>query len=66
MPESKNSLIKARLNFKIKKDLRDWVFAYAKRNNISVTAMIEDYFRALRDQNEPKKGVRKEEVVEQI
>lgn len=66
MPESKNSLIRARVNFKIKKDLRDWVFAYAKKNKVNVTALIEDYFRALRDQHRSDGKGKEEGGVEQI
>jgi len=55
-----------RVNFKIKKDLKDWVFAYAKKNKVNVTALIEDYFRALRDQHKNSSGVKEEGGVEQI
>jgi hypothetical protein len=52
----KNVTITVRVNFKIRKDLRDWIFKYSKRTNIPVTRLVEDYFAALKQQDKENKN----------
>ena len=56
-------LIKVRCNFKIKKELKDWIFAYAKSNSTTVTAVFEAYIADLKKRVEEYEN---EEVAEQI
>ena len=51
----KNMTVTVRVNFKIRKDLRDWVFKYAKRTGIPVTRLVEGYLAALKQQDKENK-----------
>jgi len=44
--------VKARLNLKIDRDLKDWAMDYARRRRKTVTVLITDYFSYLREQEE--------------
>lgn len=57
--------MRTRVNFKIRKDLRDWVFAFAKENKVNVTSLIEEYLQCLKDRHGPKSDP-VEELVDQI
>ena len=58
---------RTRVNFKIRKDLRDWAFQYAEETGVSVTQMVEQYFAGLKEKVErEKRAARDEDVVEQI
>jgi len=66
MATTKTANVRVRVNFKIRKDLKDWIFDYAKENNVNVTALIEDYFFALREQHKDFNKHSEGEVVKQI
>lgn len=53
--------IKARLNLKLDRDMKDWVMLYANRHGTTVSNLIRDYFVQLRKDAESRT-----EIVEQI
>ena len=55
--------VKARLNLKLDEDLKDWVQEFADQNGTSVSALVRDYFLALRQRVELEKNA---ECVDQI
>jgi hypothetical protein len=55
--------IKTRLNLLIDDDLKQWAMDYAKRNNTTVTSMITDHFRHLRQLEDAEQH---EDIVGQI
>lgn len=44
-------LVKARLNLKIDSDLKDWAVEYAGKMGMTVTDLIVNYFRFLREES---------------
>jgi hypothetical protein len=46
---------KGRLNLLIEPELKDWIHKYADKNGISVSAMVVNFFKELRDENDPPK-----------
>jgi hypothetical protein len=53
--------IHARLDLKIDQDLKDWIVAYAKKKQTTVTSLVCRHFAELRAEEE-----RERELVEQI
>ena len=62
----KSANVRVRVNFKIRKDLKDWIFDFAKEHDVNVTALIEDYFSSLREQYKDPDKHSEGEVVKQI
>lgn len=55
-------VIKARLNLKLDKELKDWAMRYAKQRGTDVTKLITEYFIYLRQRERQQES----EYVEQI
>jgi len=56
-----NVNVRTRLDLKIEQDLKNWVVAYAKRKQTTVTSLVCRYFTELKAEEE-----RLSEIVEQI
>ena len=55
--------VKTRLNLLIDADLKEWAMEYAKRHDTTVTSLITDHFRHLRNLEESEQH---EDIVDQI
>jgi hypothetical protein len=55
--------VKTRLNLLIDADLKEWAMEYAKRHDTTVTRLITDHFRHLRNLEESEQH---EDIVDQI
>lgn len=54
---------RARINLKINSDLKEWVMAYARKHDTTVTDLICEYFSALRASESSRQP---DDLVEQI
>lgn len=64
MPKKESQIsIKARLNLKLDRELKDWVMAYADRKGTTVSNLIRNYFVCLYEAELSEDG---QEIVSQI
>jgi len=56
-----NVNVRTRLDIKIEQDLKDWIVAYAKKKQTTVTSLVCSHFAELKAEEE-----KESELVEQI